>query len=257
VTAEGAADEIISSDGEVIATMKNGTEYVLRFGNLTSVDGGGQDGEQPVDAEAAAAKSEDGDVNRYLFVMARFNENAVKQPELQPLPELPAKEAAGEGAEAADAPAAAADREDASGDAAADAGEAETEEVAVAAEEASASEEAKTEEAGAASDEEKDKELEKVIAERQRIEQENQRKLDEYQASLKKGRENVKDLNLRFGDWYFVVDDKVFGKIRLSLDDVTKKKEQPATDAASTEGASEPAVPSGVPGLSAIPGVNE
>ena len=40
----GGAEEIISSDGEVIATMKNGTEYVLRFGNLTNVgtEGGQQ-----------------------------------------------------------------------------------------------------------------------------------------------------------------------------------------------------------------------
>ena len=34
-TPDGGSQEIISSDGEVIATMKNGTEYVLRFGNLT------------------------------------------------------------------------------------------------------------------------------------------------------------------------------------------------------------------------------
>ena len=37
-----------------------------------------------------------------------------------------------------------------------------------------------------------------MIAERTAIEKENQRKLDEYQALLKKGEENVKDLNLRF-----------------------------------------------------------
>ena len=42
-TPDGGPQEIISSDGEVIATMKNGTEYVLRFGNLTNVAGGGQD----------------------------------------------------------------------------------------------------------------------------------------------------------------------------------------------------------------------
>ena len=42
-TPDGGSQEIISSDGEVIATMKNGAEYVLRFGNLTNVAGGGQD----------------------------------------------------------------------------------------------------------------------------------------------------------------------------------------------------------------------
>ena len=68
------------------------------------------------------------------------------------------------------------------------------------------------------------------MAERKRIEQENQRKLDEYEALVKKGQENVKDLNLRFGDWYFVVDDDVFRKIRLSRDKVVKKKETPKAD---------------------------
>ena len=43
VTKEGGPLEIVSSDGEAIATMKNGTKYVLRFGNLTNVAGGGQD----------------------------------------------------------------------------------------------------------------------------------------------------------------------------------------------------------------------
>src|SRR6185295_20237434 len=67
---------------------------------------------------------------------------------------------------------------------------------------------------------EQDKEVEKILAERKRIDQENKRKKDEYQALVKKGQENVKNLNLRFGDWYFVVDDDVFRKIRLSRDKV-------------------------------------
>ena len=77
--------EIISSDGEVIATMKNGTEYVLRFGNLDRCcrqPGQGQSAEDkaatPADAEKKADKS---DVHRYLFVMARLNKDAVKQPD--------------------------------------------------------------------------------------------------------------------------------------------------------------------------------
>ena len=75
--------------------MKNGTEYVLRFGNLDRCrrrPGEGQSAEDkaatPADADKKADKS---DVHRYLFVMARFNKDAVKQPELVKLPELPAK----------------------------------------------------------------------------------------------------------------------------------------------------------------------
>ena len=100
-----------------------------------------------------------------------------------------------------------------------------------------------------------DKELEKVIAERKQIEQENQRKLDEYQALLKKGEENVKDLNLRFGDWYFVVNDDVFQKVRLSRDKVIKKKDEKA---AGEDAGAAGAAPGGrIPGLPPIPGASK
>jgi len=258
-TSEGAADEIISSDGEVIATMKDGTEYVLRFGNLTNVGSGGQDNEPAADAEAAAAaEPKDGDVNRYLFVMARFDESAVKQPELQQLPELPAKE---EAKAAEEEPEESAAESDAAADQSQQPADAPAPENETATEEATAAEGTEVEDAAAEekeADAENDKELEKVIAERKRIEQENQRKLDEYQETLKKGRENVKDLNLRFGDWYFVVDDDVFQKVRLSRDDVVKKKEKPKAEGEATEGASQPPAPgTAVPGLPQIPGVSE
>ncbi|MCI0335167.1 MAG: DUF4340 domain-containing protein [Planctomycetes bacterium] len=265
----GAPQDIISSDGEVVATMKNGAEYVLRFGNLTNVAGG----EKPEDAAAtgqaadAAAgadeKKADNDVNRYMFVMARFNENAVKQPELETLPELPSSEEAKPATEAVPADAAA-------GDAAASATPPAEGAPATPATEANAetpkAEEAKADESKpAATDEpknadapaavpaaEKEKELEKVMAQRKRIEQENQRKMDEYQETLKKGKEAVKDLNLRFGDWYFVVDDNVFQKIRLGRDDVIKKKEKPKAEGEAPAGATNPfpgagTAPAGLP----------
>ncbi|HEX2473265.1 MAG TPA: DUF4340 domain-containing protein [Lacipirellulaceae bacterium] len=332
-----AAGEIISSDGEVIATMKNGTEYVLRFGDLTSA---GSDGQQQSDAAAKTEgdqKPADGaGVNRYLFVMARFNESAVKQPELEQLPELPtaatqstetkpsdatsgeaasgeAASAAGESTESTEQdgqepasppspfvdpaqdesnPADENSNESAAGDAPAQSGEASENESATASENQSeaqpATEPAATQatqtpasgdsagatpaagsEAGqdtkpdaAAAGDEKAKELERIIADRKRIEQENQRKLDEYQESLKKGRENVKDLNLRFGDWYFVVSDDVFKKIRIGRNDVVKKTEKkeeakPATNgeaASGSEGAgSDSADATAIPGLPPIP----
>ena len=89
-----------------------------------------------------------------------------------------------------------------------------------------------------------------MIAERKQIEQENQRKLDEYQALVKKGQDTVKDLNLRFGDWYFVVNDDVFQKIRVSSDKVIKKKDK--KEEAGALGGKGPAA--GIPGLPAIPG---
>jgi hypothetical protein len=324
-----AAGEIISNNGEVIATMKNGTEYVLRFGDLTSA---GSDGQQPSDEAAkteADQKPADGEgVNRYLFVMARFNETAVKQPELEQLPELPTgasesteakpsdaadgqdASAAGENTESTDqdeeepasppspfvdpaqdeADATASTEESSNGSAPGDAIEdnssaagenqsgsqpgSESAETPSTDEPASGDPDGATPAPGSeavqqatsdseAADDEKATELEKIIADRKRIEQENQRKLDEYQETLKKGRENVKDLNLRFGDWYFVVSDEVFKKIRLGRNDIVKKKEKkeeakPAAngeEATSTEGASGDSADDAtvIPGLPQIP----
>jgi hypothetical protein len=300
-TGEGAPVDIISSDGELIATMKNGAEYVLRFGNVTNVARGEKDdAAAPGEAASAAGQKKSGDdVHRYLFVMARHNKDAVKQPELKPLPELPAKEepkpadpAAPTGEDApAESPAAdaapAAEAAPAEGEKAtptttpaadaAPAGAAPAEaakadeskaeekpsaETPPAAEDAkAATDDAKKDETPAAAEApaDKDKELEKIMAERKRIEEENQRKNDEYQELLKKGEETVKELNLRFGDWYFVVDDDVFKKLRLGRNDVIKKKEPPKTEGAATPGATSPAPPAGTPpaGVPAIPGATD
>ncbi|MBL9161106.1 MAG: DUF4340 domain-containing protein [Planctomycetaceae bacterium] len=90
----GAPPEILSSEGELIATQRDGVEYVLRFGQL-QVQTDSADGEAPVDpaaaaAEAAKAAGQDGkDLRRYLFVMARFNEDAIPKPALKLLPAAP------------------------------------------------------------------------------------------------------------------------------------------------------------------------
>jgi hypothetical protein len=280
---EGSQD-IISSDGEVVVTTKNGAEYVLRFGNLTNV----ASGENPEDAAAAAAaaavgeqKSND-DVHRYMFVMARHNKAAVKQPDLKPLPELPAgaeqpaSEAAKAETPAEDAAKAEAPADTTKAEASEDAKAAAPAEDAAKAEPddaAKAADAAKADDATKAGDEtksdaapadpaavDKAKELEKIMAERKRIEQENQRKNDEYQALLKKGEETVKDLNLRFGDWYFVVDDDVFQKIRLGSEDVVKKKAPAKPEgAAPPAGVTNPFPPTGAApaGLPEVPGTQQ
>jgi hypothetical protein len=280
--AEGQPQDIISSDGEVIATMKNGVEYVLRFGNLTNVASGKKDdaAAPAAAADAAAeAKKSGGDVHRYMFVMARHNKDAVKQPELKPLPELPAAPETKPAADAAPATDAAPDATPAAtppadGAApetppaqpatetppaeAAKADESKNETPAEPAETPpAASEDAKKEEAPAAdATADKEKEREKIMAERKRIEDENQRKNKDYEELLKKGAEQVKELNLRFGDWYFVVDDSVFKKVRLGRNDVIKKKEPPKTEGAAPAGAANPfPAPGGAPaGLPDVPG---
>lgn len=302
-TPDGGGQEIISSDGEVVATMKNGAEYVLRFGNLTNASGGHAKDEKEGKAQDKAAagegkdgkdaKSSKGGVHRYLFVMARFNKDAVKQPELAKLPDLPAKaenktepaapgtanppaqkegEAAGtdkkdagenkdaaQNKDAAATPASKADEpaKQEAADTAKAATDAEKKDAAPKAGENAEKKDAATENKDAAkTGTEPGKELEKVIAERQQIEKENQRKLDEYQSLLKKGEQNVKDLNLRFGDWYFVVDDDVFQKVRLSREKVIKKKEKKEGEAAK-EGKDAATPPAGIPGVPSIPGATK
>jgi len=266
----GDAKDVISSNGEIIATMKNGAEYVLRFGNLTGSSGQDEDAkaeksaEEPGDAVGKDKKADKDSVHRYLFVMARLNKDAVKRPELVTLPELPPAKTDAPATDAAAIPPAkegetAPEAKDAPAEAEKNGETAKDED---AAKEKEASDAAKTEngeeqkDAAAAKQEaEPDKEMEKVIAERKRLEQENQRKLDEYEAQLKKGEQAVKDLNLRFGDWYFVVPDDVFQKVRLSSDKVIKKKEAKAEGDAASKGAAAP--PTGIPGLPSIPGATK
>ena len=64
----------------------------------------------------------------------------------------------------------------------------------------------------------------------------------------------MKDLNLRFGDWYFVVSNDTFQKVRLSRDDVIKKKGAPG-EPASAGGQNSPAGAPGtaIPGLPSLP----
>jgi hypothetical protein len=87
VPAKGDSYELLSNEGETRVTMKDGVEYILRFGQIA---GNGAQAEEKKEGE----KKDDaaGGLNRYLFVMAEFNPDSIKKPELQPLPEVPAEE---------------------------------------------------------------------------------------------------------------------------------------------------------------------
>jgi len=84
---EGDDVEILSSEGEVICTLAEGVEYVLRFGNLK------MDSEASAEASPASdeepEKNSNAGIHRYLFLMARFNAAMLEKPELDELPELP------------------------------------------------------------------------------------------------------------------------------------------------------------------------
>ena len=239
--AEGGDLDILSSEGEIICTLENGVEYVLRFGNLQMES----DTDAPDTQESAEGGDSDDGIHRYLFVMAQFNDSMIEEPVLAELPELP------EGAEAAAEAEAATEEDEAPEASSADETLEDSEQSEEAAEESSDEADASAEEeAEGENEEEQDEESEisKLIAERKAIESENQRLLDEYEEKLKSAQDRVKELNDRFGDWYYVIDNKVYRQIHLSRDDVIQAKvEEKAEDE------SPPAPGTGLPGLPNLP----
>jgi len=194
--------ELLSNDGEMRLLLKDGVQYVLRFGQIagTSDEGSKEKGK----ADAKDGKKDDkkeessgSGVNRYLFVMAEFNRDSVPKPELQPLPEekpaddKKAEDKAGEDKKVEDKKA-----------------------------EDKKSEEKKADEKKA------DEKKVDLKAERERIEKENKRKQDEYDQKIKDGEKRVQELNARFADWYYVIADNVYQKIHLNRDKLVKKKEK-------------------------------
>ena len=79
------------------------------------------------------------------------------------------------------------------------------------------------------SDIQRAEEEEKADAERKRIETDNRRKQDEYDATVKKGKAHAKELNSRFADWYYMISEDDYKKIHVGLSDLTKTK--PASQA--------------------------
>ena len=65
--------ELLSANGEITVGMKEGVEYVLRFGET-------EEGGQTAEGEGQ---------NRYLFVTTRVDMSKFPQPDLEPVPELP------------------------------------------------------------------------------------------------------------------------------------------------------------------------
>lgn len=200
---------LLSSEGEIVVTQKNGVEYVLRFGDL-QLDADAAEGEEPAAAEVAAGVDEGGEgLNRFLFVMARFNESAIEKPTPEELPELPAEEETTEDA---------------------------TEESAEETSEDEASGEQATE--GEAAEPEPPKpSREEIEAERERIKLNNQRAQDEYNDKVEAGKKAVEELNERFGDWYYVIPNDVFKQVHLGRDQVitTPEPAEGAQDAAGSD----------------------
>jgi len=97
--------------------------------------------------------------------------------------------------------------------------------------------------AGSAADalaeaEEAEAKAQAAIEERRRVERENRLKQEDYDEKVKGAQKRVRELNGRFADWYYVVSEAEFSKIRLSRSDVIKAKQvdepppEPAADPA-------------------------
>jgi len=213
---------ILSTEGQTVIGMKDGVEYILRFGAGTTVTKAGEAGVGE-DGDAAEASAET--AARYLLVMAQFNEGLLEKPELTELPSLPGE-----------------DKKDA------DSGEQSEDqkgEDKKAEKEASSDEKESADPDVTAADllkqaDEAEAAMQKAIEARRQVERENRRKQESFDEKVVDGKKRVEELNGRFADWYYIVSDEEFKKIHLNREAVIKAKAEPASDTA--PGPSGPAI---------------
>ena len=205
---------ILSTEGQAVIGMKDGVEYVLRFGAGTTVTEPGKagsegDGDAPEESAETAA--------RYLLVMAQFNKNLLEQPDLTELPSLPEED--GKNTDSGEQ-----SKDDKSEDEKAEK-EADSDEKESADPDATAADLLKqADEAEAA--------MQKAIEDRRQVERENSRKQESFDEKVVEGKRRVAELNGRFADWYYIVSEEEFKKIHLKRDAVIKVKAEPASDTA-------------------------
>ena len=242
--------ELFSNEGEIRCLMKDGVEYVLRFGEIAGVGSAALEKKGAEDEGSGSSG-----LNRFIFVMTEFNRDSIPEPELEPLPPGEEKPAEGEAAkgESPEAPKSESPEQENGTEKSPD-GESADEPSPEKANGRPAEEKAGDEAAekkdqnadGAETDEESD-----IEAKREEIEKENKRKRDEYEEKIEEGRKKVKELNDRFADWYYVISDEVYQKIHLGHDQIVKKKEKeegeegedPGTDPGTDPGEAGPGEP--------------
>jgi len=287
--------EILSENGDLQVTLKDGVQYLLRFGKGAGVSF------EPTDVEDPNAPADDAQkkvtINRFLLVTTRVDEAAPAAD--APAADAPAADAPAADAPAADAPAADAPAADAPAVPAPDAPAAPAADAPAApapdapaapAPDAPSPAEGTTAEfdvkpqalnrQGAkgfnkfvsyqepavqdpavaqeppAAQEKAIEELtddewkERLEAEKERINKENQRKLDQRKDKMEAAQKRVAELNARFADWYYIVSDAEFQRLKIELGDLIAPKGVGAPNGAT------PGLPSGLPGLN-IPGLSD
>ncbi|MBI1903110.1 MAG: DUF4340 domain-containing protein [Planctomycetia bacterium] len=81
-----------------------------------------------------------------------------------------------------------------------------------------------------------------MIALRKKVEDENKRLQDDYEAQIKPGRDKADRLSRRFANWYYVISEDVYKKIHITREEIIKKPGEPAKPASGAlpPGASSP-----------------
>lgn len=82
-SSEGGVD-ILAANGELVVELKDGIEYVLRFGGISGIEDSEADASED---EEATDEPADGGANRYLLVTTRVNQSKIPAPELKVVPE--------------------------------------------------------------------------------------------------------------------------------------------------------------------------
>jgi hypothetical protein len=227
---------IFPTDGEVVTQLEDGVEYVLYFGGPAPLTADQSDAarkkdekkddadtektdSEKTDAEKEAEKDGEGKdskskgANRYVFVGVSLNKDQVKKPDLKPLPgeSLLPKEATAE--------------------------KATSEKEKTADEEKTGDKEKTPEKPKRATLADSVKELKRLNDEgliskeehesqRKQIERENQQAQEKYDSDIKAAEKKIRELNERFADWYYVIDDEVYKKIRLKRTEIVKADEK-------------------------------
>jgi hypothetical protein len=251
--------QLFSDAGDFFVRTNDGVEYLIRFGNIAP----------PLRSMSSEGKKDDGSgekeklgLNRFVMVTARLDKDLIEKPVVKPYPdETPAggeKEPVDAGAESAtpgtpSSETPSGESQPKEGDAEKEGMEGETTEDqdvgqdAPAAQQDPAAEPTEQPADEATPQDESDEEpkqpaagegekqpevkLDPVAAARKKIDDENKKAQEDYDKKVKEAEEKVAKLNARFADWYFVVSEDVYKKLRLGREDAIQKKgAKPADD---------------------------
>ena len=313
----GDSIDFFSKSGELVVTLKDGVQYILRFGGAAGAEINAVDA---TDAKEEGKTEETVSINRFMLVTTRVDESKFPEPDLERLPETveelkeierlkmpaPGVTPAGEPkvgepsegepktseAAASDAtpkePATTTEKPLDPPAAEKPASEKPALEPAVSPEEPKAPEKpqafstrgdspagrlvafqdpseekkpdapakidepakidapAKPDEPKANAEPTEDEWKERLEATRERITKENQRKIDQKNDKLKAAKNKVAELNGRFADWYYVVSESDYKKLKIAITELIQPKTAGGTGIGAPQG--------GFPGQGAFPG---